>query len=312
MRIKMSFSSVLCIGGCVVDRIGETAEAMARPHTSNIGRMRSGFGGVARNVAENLARLGVPVRLVSRIGRDADGQALVSTTAAAGVDVSGIETDPGLDTASYTAIFNGEGELVIGLADMTVLGAITASRVRDEIVRAGRDDLVFMDANLEPATIGAIAAARPAGLAAGPVSQQKVTRLRPALPSIDYLFLNRYEAAVLADRQVTGDAGELAKVLAAGTARSGLVTAGREAGAAWGSGMTVTIAAPPARPVNVNGAGDALAAATLARLWHGDDFFQAARIGMAAAALTIEVPATVRHDLTMELLMSRYKETVTA
>ena len=35
----------------MIDRVGETADAKERPHTSNIGRMRSSLGGVARNVA---------------------------------------------------------------------------------------------------------------------------------------------------------------------------------------------------------------------------------------------------------------------
>ena len=44
------------------------------PGSSNPARMSTGFGGVARNVAENLARLGVPVALVSRVGDDDSGR----------------------------------------------------------------------------------------------------------------------------------------------------------------------------------------------------------------------------------------------
>lgn len=309
--LAISFRSVLCIGGCVVDRIGETLDETARLHTSNIGRMRSGFGGVARNVAESLARLGVPVRLVSRVGRDADGLSLVAATAAAGVDVSGIETDADLATASYTALFDGGGELVIGLADMAVLGAISAARVLDEIARAGPDALVFIDANLDPSTIAAIADARPRILAAGPVSQQKVVRLRPALGSIDYLFLNRYEAAALLDMPAADDAALLSSRMGTVMSGSGIVTAGPRGGVAWFQGMTAQLTAPPAQPVNVNGAGDALAAATLARLWHGDDFARAVHIAMAAAALTVESTTTVRQDLAMDLVMSRHRQTET-
>jgi sugar/nucleoside kinase (ribokinase family) len=65
------------------------------------------------------------------------------------------------------------------------------------------------------------------------------------------------------------------------------------------------LAAPRARPINVNGAGDALAAAVLARLHAGDAFFTACERAMAAAALAVEAEETVRADLTMAMLLAR-------
>ena len=54
---------VLCAGGAVVDRLLHL-HAPAVPATSNPARAAASYGGVARNVAENLARLGVDVGLV--------------------------------------------------------------------------------------------------------------------------------------------------------------------------------------------------------------------------------------------------------
>src|SRR5829696_3958634 len=85
---SMRFASVHCIGGCVIDRSGETAEREARLHTSNIGTLVRSHGGAARNVAENLARLGVPVSLSTVVGGDEDGREVLAATEAAGVDVS--------------------------------------------------------------------------------------------------------------------------------------------------------------------------------------------------------------------------------
>ena len=87
---------ILCIGGAAVDRKFRLAEP-PRAATSNPGRGVSSFGGVARNVAENLARLGRRAALISAVGDDADGAALVAHLAALGVDTDGVlrrATDP--------------------------------------------------------------------------------------------------------------------------------------------------------------------------------------------------------------------------
>ncbi|CAM5771088.1 carbohydrate kinase [Labrys miyagiensis] len=301
----MKERSVLCLGGCVIDRVGETVDAKERLHTSNIGRMRSSLGGVARNVAENLARLGIAVGLVSQVGDDAEGERVISGSREAGIDMGLVGRRPEAATASYTAIFNGEGELVIGLADMAIFETITPRNATEGIAAFARDGFLFADANLQPPTLEAIAGAKNGRiLACVPVSIQKLARLAPLLGKIDILFLNLYEARALLGSE------ESAKVLATRLARGpvprGLLTLGPRGALAWAKGTVTEIPALASRPINVNGAGDALAGATLARLAAGDDFILAARRAMAAAALAVESPHTVRADLTMQALLARY------
>src|SRR5690348_3407209 len=106
------FTRVIALGAATVDRFGSTDEPQARLHTSNIGRVTTGLGGAARNVAESLARLGVPVGLVTALGEDSDGQDIAAATTALGVAVETVAAPPGARTASYTAIFSGAGDLV--------------------------------------------------------------------------------------------------------------------------------------------------------------------------------------------------------
>jgi len=301
----MRHPSVLCLGGCVIDRIGETSEPVERLRTSNIGRMRSCIGGVARNVAENLARLGIPASLLSVVGDDADGSRALAACRAAGIDTRRVTVLPDAATASYTAIFNGAGELVIGLADMAIFDRLAPSTVEEALAAAPEQALVFVDANLPDDALRAAARAKKGRtLAAVPVSRQKLGRLVAILPDIDILFLNRYEAATLLDHR--DDDAALAHGLAAGPVRRGLLTLGAEGALAWESGRVTGIPALASRPVNVNGAGDALAAATLARLAAGDDFVPSASRAMAAAALTVETVETVRPDLSMAAMLARF------
>ena len=70
--------TVACIGAAHIDRKA-TAAGPIVPGSSNPVTMRVGAGGVARNVAENLARLGLPVTMVRRVGHDREGDAVLDS-----------------------------------------------------------------------------------------------------------------------------------------------------------------------------------------------------------------------------------------
>ena len=67
---------IACIGGVALDRRG-TLRVPLVAGASNHGELREDFGGVARNVAQNLARLGCRVGLVSRVGDDESGRRMI-------------------------------------------------------------------------------------------------------------------------------------------------------------------------------------------------------------------------------------------
>ncbi len=70
---------VVCVGGATLDRKYCAPEPIV-PHTSNPVAGYRAFGGVARNVAENLACLTADVSLVSMVGDDEAGHALLGAS----------------------------------------------------------------------------------------------------------------------------------------------------------------------------------------------------------------------------------------
>jgi pseudouridine kinase len=288
---------VVCAGGAVADR---KYHLVAEPvgGTSNPARGSSAPGGVARNVAENLARLGIGVRLVSRVGDDDLGRALKRRLADAGADVGHVTATRGFDTAEYVAVLDPEGELVIGVAAMDVFTAISASDL-DRGIADGADWL-FLDCNLHPAVLEY-------GLAAGvsvavdAVSTVKVTRLPGDLSGVDLLFCNADEArAYLTDPSGAGvsDTGAAARLLDAGAGAVVLTRGAAGLVVADAAGVREH-AAVPADVVDVTGAGDALVAGTLAALLAGHDLDEAAAAGARLAALTVASTESVRTDLVL-------------
>lgn len=300
-------TQVVCVGGACVDRKYHVL-SQTRPGTSNPACARRSFGGVARNVAENLARLGVQTALLSVVGDDENGSALLDHAGRAGVDTRLAIRDPHHVTPEYAAVVSPDGDLAIGVADMH---AIDALRVQDMEER--RDAIVagawlFVDCNV-PAEVLAwcIRHARAANvkLAIDAVSEPKACRLPDDLSGIDLLVLNENEAAVYLGEDVDAFRRrapiDRAKALRERGAGAVILTRGSH-GVAVSGDRSAELPALPAQCIDVTGAGDALIAATICRLLQGDELLDAARIGVLCASLTVESAASVRPDLSQALL----------
>ncbi len=297
--------AIVCIGGVVADR-GVRLHGPAVPGTSNPADVVASPGGVARNVAENLARLGHRPALVSVIGDDTIGTSLVSGVRAVGIDTRGVRTVPGDVTAEYLAILQPDGELVLGVAVMGVLEALEPADV-DSAWPTGPGAWVVLDCNPRAEVLAhALGRARRSDavrLVVVAVSAPKVTRLPGDLTGVDLFFCTRDEAETwLAGHgrstEVAGrdDAALVAALRAAG-ARAVVLTRGAEGAVAADDAGVVHVPGEQVPVVDVTGGGDALVAGTVSALTRGEPLASALRHGTRLAALTVAVQGAVRADL---------------
>jgi pseudouridine kinase len=275
---------VVVVGGANVDLKARSTAALVGA-TSNPGTVVRTPGGVGRNVAENLARLGSRVALVSTVGSDPDGDWLVEETAAAGVDVSPVLR--GGRTGRYVALLDADGSLVAGVADMAATDALGPDVLDVDLIRSA--DLVVVDGNLPATTVDAVLA-HGARVVIDPVSVAKARRISPLLSRARPVYAitpNEDELAALGSVAELHARGVEVVWVRRGPAGSLLSTAHSETG----------LEAPPATPIDVTGAGDAMLAAFCHRLLAGFSLTDAAAYGHQAAALTVASPHTVRPDL---------------
>ena len=151
MRIVHNEPYAVVVGGAAVD-VKARSRAPARLQTSNPGTITRTAGGVGRNIAEGLARLGSRVHLVAAIGSDPAGDALLEETARAGVDVAHVVRSPHA-TGSYLAVLDSDGELVAGVSDFAATDSLTVAQIagaRDLIAGAA---VVVLDGNLPAAVV---------------------------------------------------------------------------------------------------------------------------------------------------------------
>lgn len=295
---------IVCVGGATIDRKYRAKEPV-QPETSNPVTSDRAFGGVARNVAENIARLGGRAALVSVVGDDENGRAILAHLRRLEIDTQRVAIAPGQATAEYVAVLQPNGDLALGLADMAILDGLTPERLRS-LWGGPTADCIFADCNLPPETLGEImdlARREATMLAVDAVSVAKVKRLPQDLAGVGLLLLNLDEArALLAASQVSPERAVDA-LLGCGAARV-VLTLGKAGLIAADRSGSVRIGAAKANVADATGAGDALIAAILVTLLNGSSLAEAAWLGAVAAALTLESTASVRPDLSLALLES--------
>jgi pseudouridine kinase len=286
------FSSIACVGGTSIDRRVVTSDPL-RPGTSNPVVSTLKPGGVSRNVAEVLARLGCDVALFSIVGEDDAGRRLLSGLAGAGVDIAGVIRSKRRPTGAYTAVLGPSGRLEFGLADMEIFEEADAAWAESLAPALSAHGIWFVDANLSADALSSLLASKPIGttVLADPVSVAKSERLWPVLSGIDVLFPDRLEAgalskmpAVFNEEQVAGAAE---RILEKGVGTV-VVTLGPEGifVADGARGEVVPAIEPHGLLSDVTGAGDALVAGYIFGLSgkRGDPL----QLGLAAASLALE------------------------
>lgn len=293
---------VVVVGGANVDVLARSA-GPAVSATSNPGSTSIGHGGVARNVAENLARLGTRVELVAAVGRDSLGEALLSGTAAAGVGTTHVRRVDG-PTGTYTAVLDADGELVVAVADMGATDALDPEVVASIAPLLGDADLVVLDGNLSVATIAATVA-RSSRVVLDPVSVPKAFRLRPLLADGHRWFAmtpNLAELGALTGLDVSTSPDRGIAALHDAGVEHVWVRLGPAGSVLSSPDGRVELPVVPSSVVDVTGAGDAMLAAFVHGVLAGRAPREAAGFAHAAAALTVASPHTVRPDLSVALV----------
>ena len=289
---KKAMPHLFAVGGAHIDRRGQVAGDFV-PGASNPGTMGEDVGGGGFNALRHAVRRGVSASLISVRGGDYAGERVAGAIKAVGIaDLSAVFLDRA--TPSYTALLDREGDVIAALADMALYELAFPKQIRRAKLREAiaASDAILCDANLPASALQrlmALASGKPVfGVA---ISPAKAVRLANCLGGLSCLFMNRREAAALA-----GDASArvmIESLRERGLAR-GVITEGAGAITGYDASGIFAIEPPvPAAVVDVTGAGDALAGATIAALMRGTGFREALREGLAAALLTIQAQASV-------------------
>jgi pseudouridine-5'-phosphate glycosidase len=158
--VKREHNDTLVVGGAVVDIIGNVTAELTIANTSNPGVVHTSNGGVGRNIAEQLTKLGMTVALSSAVGADDHGKALYDSLNKLNIDTSMVirarngEASDGSDkknytTACYNAIHDKNGELIMGIADMNIFQLLNDSQYLESLTeKMKKSKIIIIDGNI--------------------------------------------------------------------------------------------------------------------------------------------------------------------
>ncbi|MBF0779591.1 MULTISPECIES: carbohydrate kinase [unclassified Granulicatella] len=305
--------TIVCIGAANVDKKIKT-NGQLKQYTSNPVTSTTSIGGVSRNVAENLGRLGNQVSLISVSGNDSEW-AYIKELSSPFMDVTSVVMIEGQSTGTYTALLDEEGEMYLGLADMSIYDCLTPEVLSKQSTLLQHAKCIVVDLNCPKETIEylcSFAQRHHTKLVVITVSEPKMERLPKQLSAVDCLIVNKGESAAYFNMTLdTKEQIELAmdKWLELGVKRV-VLTAG---------GHDIIVASPQkkwykVKPldnqfiVDVTGAGDAFSAAYIDAWYHGMDDEECVLAGMTNAYHTIQSEYTVRQNVTKTQLKKEMKE----
>ncbi len=300
--------SMVVVGSVFVDVKGYP-EGTFIPDGRNAGRIEQVHGGVARNIAEDLAAAGRRPVFLGVVDDSALGAEVYRHLEEAGVDARRVRRAPD-GMGIWLAVFDDRGDVAASISrrpDLTPLQRILEEE-GDEIFREA--DCVLFELDLEEETVARLCllAEKHRVPAYAAVSNMSIAALRRTyLPRLSCFVCNEQELGMLVPGDREGMRPEaLAEILPSLAASLGLkalvVTLGAR-GAVWaGGGASGVCPAEPVQAVDTAGAGDSFFAGVGLGLSLGKTLGEACRIGSRMAGKVIGTTQSVCPPMTAEEL----------
>lgn len=292
------------IGGANVDICG-ASDATIIKGDSNPGKVSISVGGVGRNIADNLARLGGTCLLLSAIGSDSFGQLIRTQTKAAGVNMTSVLESGEYPTSCYLSVLDECGDLSVAINDMSAVSAITPGYLKQHVSLIDEAKLMIIDANLPIETLRFISErfGDHYTIADG-VSASKVGKFAGILSTINLLKVNLAEGRVLSDLS-DGIPEQVASALFECGCENIFITLGAD-----GVYFKTQCQQGLEKPVknvkqvqNVTGAGDAFVAGLAYGYLEGWPIHKAVIFANAAAYLATQSADTINAEMSLSAVM---------
>jgi len=295
---------VTVIGGANIDIHGRSKKGLRR-NDSNPGSAHTSAGGVARNIAENLARLGVDSRLISAIGNDHHGQMLMQLCRDAGIDMQYAQEIESVPTSIYLSVLDDKGDMQVAVSDMSIIDHLGVERLLPLQTALNQSSLMILDTNLTDEVLAWLTNTFSGKtIFADTVSTTKALRIKPYLQFIHTLKMSTIEAEALTgiDARTQAQLRKIAGQLHSHGVKRVFITRGNK-GVFFSGHDTQGIRKPQRnnRDVcNTGGAGDAFLAG-LAYAWLEDrPLDESVEFALAAADITLSHPATTSPALSLD------------
>ena len=291
-----------CIGAINIDRSYKCYQSF-NMGDSNIANLTQSVGGVMFNITSTLNNLSHKVDLISFLGDDIESIIVKEYLTQIGINTSNIFTIKNQKTGTYTVILDKQGEIIIGVNDMSIIEKIKINNFEEKVNKINANTWVI-DSNFKEKSLEKIVSLlKNKNLIATAVSKYKAPRLKPALKFLDYLFLNEDELFALTPKE-KNLRNAIDSILKFGT-KNIFVTLGSNGAIAANSNNFIQESVFPTKVVDLNGTGDAFCGAAISYIKKNMPLVDILKYGLASSSLLAEVSGSTRKDLNHNLINKR-------
>ena len=169
-----------------------------RPYDSNPGQIRTSCGGVCRNIAENMSRVGIPTKFISILGDDQQGAEILRQAAKTGLDMSDSLIIEGGATPTYLAVLDENGEMVSAVVDTKLANEFSHEALDERAHIIENAEYMFLGADNPPFIEYILEKYKgKTKFVLDPVSGAKAMRVKHLLHYFHTVKPNRHEAELL-------------------------------------------------------------------------------------------------------------------
>ena len=299
-------SYVAVVGGINVDICGRSFAPLVEAD-SNPGAVSLSLGGVGRNIAHNMALMGLEVRMLTAFGDDLNGQRVAASCSELGIDLSNALRVSDAATSTYLYITDQEGEMALAVSDMEICKKITPAYLAANLAVLNNAQAVVADTNIPQESLIYLAENVTVPLFVDTVSTKKAEKIRPILSKIHTLKPNRLEAELLSGVKIacSEDVSKAADKLTEMGLHRMFISMGADGVYAAMGEERARLYNIPGNMVNTTGCGDAFMAALVWAYMQGSTLEETARAGLAAGSIAMESEETINPNMSAEALKNR-------
>lgn len=290
---------VCVIGGSNVD-ITCTAFTKIKTKDSNPGVTTLSCGGVSRNIAENLARLGVSVKLITVLGTDFNAHMIEQNALSVGVDISHslVVDEP---SSCYVSVNDVDNDMFVGVASMSILDKLTPQFLKSNLDIINGAECVVTDTNI-PNCLDFLIENVTVPIFLDTVSAKKTAIAKDKIKNIHCIKPNEYEAEILSGIKVTNEqsAKKACRAIAARNIDTIYLSCGENGSYCYENGVFVHIPFFKTNVVNTTGAGDSFMSGVVYGFVNKMDMKQSAAFAAACSSITVSSIDTVCKDISAQ------------
>lgn len=290
-------SKIYVIGGANIDIQGYSHQPLMF-QDSNVGNVSYSFGGVARNIAENLVLLQNDVSFVSAIGQDLFGDDMYNYCQSIGMDLTYC-VRPECNSSIYLAIMDNKNDMTLAINDMGILKNIDIDLLKKVFKNIKKDDVMVMDTNLEESIITYMLENCPCPIYLDPISSTKAKKAILHLSHVHMLKPNRLEAETMSGIFL-GSKENYVKCLdyfLSQGVNEVVISLGKEGVIAANKQKKYWLRHAFVPMKNATGAGDAFLAGFVHQAVKNNDFISCVKCAIASAIINVQSVYTVSEKM---------------